>query len=124
MAVKVEHYPENFLDWCKEFHRICQEDLNLELLDEHQFKPLKKLEETLVQTISINQLKLARVMPWPVFLGFVEENATRHGLNERLALLKHLAALDVSQFDQWIEEDQLAKGADRRKYWEIGKASH
>ena len=108
MAVKVVTYPENFLDWCQEFHRICQEDLNLALLDDHQFKPLKKLEETLVQAISVSQIKLSRVMPWPIFNAFIEQNATRHALQERLGLLAYLKRKLETPYSEWIEEDRLA----------------
>ncbi|WP_284208056.1 hypothetical protein [Thalassotalea eurytherma] len=108
MAVKVVTYPENFLDWCQEFHRICQEDLNLALLDDHQFKPLKKLEDTLVQAISVIQIKLSRVMPWPIFNAFIEQNATRHALQERLGLLAYLKRKLETPYSEWIEEDRLA----------------
>ena len=108
MAVKVVTYPESFLDWCQELHRICREDLNLSLLDEHQFKPLKKLEETLVQAISVSQLKLSRVMPWPIFTAFIEQNGTRHALQERLGLLTYLKQKMETQYTDWIEEDRLA----------------
>jgi len=108
MAVKVEHHPENFIEWCKEFYRICRQDLNLELLDEHQFKPLKKIEDTLTQAISVDQIKLSRVMPWPVFVGFIEQNSSRHGLNERKALLAYLQTKLSTPFDELIKEDRLA----------------
>ncbi|QOL25325.1 hypothetical protein LP316_13640 [Thalassotalea sp. LPB0316] len=108
MAVKVHTYPEKFLDWCIELHRICQQDLNLALLDDHQFKPLKKIEDTLVQAISVDQIKLSRVMPWPVFAAFIDQNSQRHGLAERIALLDYLQTKKDIAFDQLIEEDKLA----------------
>ncbi|MFD2166194.1 hypothetical protein ACFSJY_07915 [Thalassotalea euphylliae] len=107
MAVKVEHHPEDFLGWCYTFHDICQNKVNRELLDEAQFKPLKKLEDLLANAISCYQLKTLRVAPWPIFAAYIEQNAEKQSLHERLALLDYVSQLQRQPFSQLNIEDRL-----------------
>lgn len=107
MAVKVENHPENFLNWCAELHRICLHDVNRELLEPNQEKPLKKLQETLSTGVSACQLKMARVIPWPMFAGFLQDSATLQALPERLKLLDYVAGIRSNSLVEMIEEDRL-----------------
>ena len=108
MAVKVENHPDNFLNWCRELHRICLHDVNRDLLEPNQEKPLKKLQDTLSNGVSASQLKLARVIPWPIFTSFIQESATLQALPERLKQLEYIAQLRASNLADMIEEDRLA----------------
>ncbi|SEL54811.1 hypothetical protein SAMN05216262_11370 [Colwellia chukchiensis] len=108
MAVKVTNHPDNFLDWCKELHRICAHDLNRDLLNPDQEKPLKKLQQTLANGVSACQLKMARVIPWPLFVNFMHDNASRQALTERLRLLDYLSSICDKSFSDMSEEDRLA----------------
>ena len=108
MAVKVENHPEDFLNWCRELHRICLHDVNRDLLEPNQEKPLKKLQETLSNGVSACQLKMARVIPWPMFADFVQENSALQALPERLKLLDYINKIRTSNLADMIEEDRLA----------------
>ena len=108
MAVKVENHPDDFLSWCRELYRICLHDVNRELLEPSQEKPLKKLQETLSSGVSACQLKMARVIPWTIFSNFVQENSTLQALPERLKLLDYIASMSDKSFSEMIEEDRLA----------------
>ncbi len=108
MAVKVNHHPEDFLGWCKTLHRICKHDINLNLLDEKQLLPLKKLQEILEQGISITQLKMLRIAPWPIFTKIINDMAEQQSLAERLALMAHIEGLREQSLSDMIEEDRLA----------------
>lgn len=108
MAVKVENHPDNFLDWCRELHRICLHDINQELLETSQVKPLKKLQETLSNGVSACQLKMARVIPWPIFASFIQEHSVLQALPERLKLVDYIANLPTKKLSEMIEEDRLA----------------
>ncbi|WP_286267154.1 hypothetical protein [Thalassotalea atypica] len=107
MAVKVENCPTDFLSWCKELHHICTHKVNQELLEPEQFKPLKKLTELLVSGISISQLKLARVLPWPVFAKYIHDNASIQALDERLALLSYVDEIKNTAMNELSSEDVL-----------------
>jgi len=107
LAVKVDEYPESFLEWCKQLHKICQKDINFDLLEDEQFKPLKKLETVLSNTISTLQLKMATLLPWPSFAAFVKENKVVHSFDERIALLNHVQKMGFEDVDNMIEEDRL-----------------
>lgn len=89
MAVKVINRPEDFTGWCGEVIRLCREDLKIELLDDEQFAPLKKLQQTLEEGFTIGQCKMARIAPWPIFVDFIEEQNTIHALDERLRFLNY-----------------------------------
>ena len=108
MAVKVDNHPETFLDWCKELYRICLHDVNRDLLETSQEKPLKKLQETLSNGVSACQLKLARVVPMAIFSSFMQENASLQALPERLRLLGYISNLRNTKLADMIEEDRLA----------------
>ena len=107
MAVKVTNHPEDFLGWCKELHRICKHDLNMDLLDEKQLAPLKKLQDTLELGISLTQLKMVRIAPWPIFSSIIKEQAELQSLTERLALMDYISQLRTQSLEQMIEEDRL-----------------
>ncbi|WNC73302.1 hypothetical protein RGQ13_04735 [Thalassotalea psychrophila] len=107
MAVKVTNHPEDFLGWCKELHHICKHDLNMDLLDDKQLAPLKKLQDTLELGISLTQLKMVRIAPWPIFYSIVKEQAELQSLTERVTLMDYVAQLRNQSLEQMIEEDRL-----------------
>lgn len=90
MAVKVVNRPDDFTGWCREFIRLCREDLKMEFLDEEQLAPLKKLQDSLEAGFTISQCKMARIAPWPIFVGFIEQQNELHALEERLRLLDYI----------------------------------
>lgn len=108
MAVKVENHPDNFLNWCRELHRICLHDVNRDLLDKNQEKPLKKLQDVMSNGVSACQLKMARVIPWPIFVSFAHESAQLQALPERLKLLNYIAKIRSDKLADMIDEDRLA----------------
>lgn len=108
MAVKVEQHPSDFLGWCIQLNRLCTEDLNMELIDDEQLLPLKKLQETLEAGASISQLKMARIAPWPIFIDFIQQQSLNHALDERLRLLAHIEAIRETPLADLITEDKLA----------------
>ncbi|QDP02082.1 hypothetical protein [Thalassotalea sp. PS06] len=108
MAVKVENRPQDFLDWCIELNQLCEHGVNRNLLDEHQFRPLKKLQEILQQAISFGQLKMTRVTPWPMFAGFIEQSSELQSLEERLRLLAYIEQLNSQNLADMNEADRLA----------------
>jgi hypothetical protein len=108
MAVKVENHPEDFLNWSRELHSICLHGVNRELLEPAQEKSLKKLQDTLAQGVSACQLKMMRVIPWPIFNDFINQHATLQALPERLKMLTYLAPLRAKNLAEMIEEDLLA----------------
>ncbi|MFT5636735.1 MAG: hypothetical protein ACI89T_002204 [Cognaticolwellia sp.] len=108
MAVKVESHPDNFLNWCRELHRICLHDINQDLLEPSQQKPLKKLQDTMSNGVSACQLKMARIIPWPIFTSFVQEHSKLQALPERLKLLNYIATLRHNKLTEMIDEDRLA----------------
>lgn len=108
MAIKVESYPDNFLDWCGELLHLCREGLNMDFLEDEQLIPLKKLQETLEAGITISQLKMARIAPWPIFVDFIQQQSTIHALDERLRLLTHIEDTRQTPLADLIIEDRLA----------------
>lgn len=108
MAVKVTNRPEDFLGWCGELIRLCREDLNLELLNEEQFSPLKKLQDILELGFTISQYKMARIAPWPIFVGFIEQQNTIHALEERLRLLNYIDGVRAKPLAELATEERLA----------------
>lgn len=107
MAVKVENHPQDFLGWCKELHAICQHGVNRALLEPNQEKPLKKLSETLASGVSASQLKMARVIPWPMFNDFVQQASTLQALPERLRLMRYIEQIRSTKLADMVEEDRL-----------------
>lgn len=108
MAVKVDNRPDDFTTWCGELNRLCREDLNIDFLDDDQFAPLKKLQQTLADGFAISQLKMARIAPWQILVGFIEQQTELHALDERLRLLsyidklRHLALAEMSNDDRLV----------------------
>lgn len=107
MAVKVVHRPEDFLSWCAELLRICRHDINVDLLEPEQHRPLKKIQEILEQGVSVSQLKMLRIAPWPIFVHFITQQNTRHALDERFKLLTHIQEIRNTPLADMIEEDRL-----------------
>lgn len=107
MAVKVINHPEDFLGWCTELLSLCQQGINRDLLDAEQFKPLEKLEQLLALGISISQLKMLRIAPWPLFVAFIEQQAENHALEERFALLDYIRNLNACSLAEMSENDRL-----------------
>ena len=108
MAVKVDNHPDNFLNWCRELYRICLHDLNHDLLEPSQEKSLKKLQDTMSNGVSACQLKMARVIPWPIFTSFLQEHSGLQALPERLKLLNYIATIRHNKLADMIDEDRLA----------------
>jgi len=108
MAVKVNDRPTDFVSWCIELSRLCRQDLNMDLLEEAQLPALKKLQIILENGCSVAQFKMARIAPWPIYLGFIEQQVTAHALIERFKLLDHITALREQPLTELIEEDLLA----------------
>ncbi len=107
MAVKVTHHPEDFLGWCTELLSLSQNGINRDLLDVEQFKPLEKLEQLLTLGISVSQLKMLRIAPWPLFVAFIEQQAESHALEERFALLDYIHNLNACSLAEMSENDRL-----------------
>ncbi|MGJ8691289.1 MAG: hypothetical protein ACSHW0_02265 [Thalassotalea sp.] len=108
MAVKVVNRPDDFLGWCGELLRLCREDLNMDYLEDEQFVPLKKMQMTLETGFSISQFKMARIAPWPIFVGFIEQQNSIHALDERLRLLTYIETLRQTPLAELSMEDRLA----------------
>jgi len=108
MAVKVENRPEDFLGWCYELHRLCHEGINFDLMEPEQFAPLRKMQELLEKGVSLNQLKMLRITPWPVFTQFISQNEDSLALEERFKLLAHLNSVCDAPLQQMNELDLLA----------------
>ena len=108
MAVKVENRPEDFLSWCTELVDVCRNRINMDLLEPEQLPTLKKLEQVLVLGASVSQFKMARIAPWPIFVGFVEQQAQLHALEERLALLDYIEVIKTKPLAEMVELERLA----------------
>lgn len=108
MAVKVENRPEDFLGWCTELIDVCRNRINMDLLEPEQFPTLKKLEQVLVLGASVSQFKMARIAPWPIFVGFIQQQAKLHGLEERLALLDYIDVIKGKPLAEMVELERLA----------------
>lgn len=108
MAVKVENRPEDYLGWCTELIDVCRNRINMDLLEPEQLPTLKKLEQVLVLGASVSQFKMARIAPWPIFVGFIEQQAELHALDERLALLDYIECIKVKPLAEMVELERLA----------------
>jgi len=108
MAVKVENRPEDFLSWCTELVDVCRNRINMDLLEPEQLPTLKKLEQVLVLGASVSQFKMARIAPWPIFVGFIEQQAELHALEERLALLDYIEVIKNKPLAEMVELERLA----------------
>jgi len=107
MAVKVDNHPKDFLGWCVELLAICKQGVNRDLLESEQFKPLEKLQTVLELGASASQLKMARIAPWSIFIGFVEQQEQVHALEERLRLLDYVNKLTDVSLQEMTELDRL-----------------
>jgi len=107
MAVKVENRPDDFLSWCAELLNLCRDGINYDLLEAEQLRPLKKLQEVLESGVSISQLKMLRIAPWPIFADFIKQQQF-HALDERFKLLNYINDLKQTPLAEMIEEDRLA----------------
>lgn len=108
MAVKVENHPEDFSGWCHELIDICTNRINFELLEQHQLPFVKKLNDLLVLGVSVSQLKMLKITPWPIMASFIEKNAKLQALDEKLALLSYLKITKQKTLSEMIQEDRLA----------------
>jgi len=110
MAVKVndDNRPDDFLGWCRELIRLCRDDLNMDFLDDDQFTPLKKLQETLEAGFTISQCKMARIAPWPIFVEFVQQQNALHAVDERVRLLNYIDSIRTQPLADLLLEDRLA----------------
>lgn len=108
MAVKINLRPEDFNGWCLELLDVCNSRINKDLMDEIQFKPLKKMTQLLALGVSISQLKMATISPWSLYSEFLQSQATLHALPERLRLLTYVSGLVQSPLGELISEDRLA----------------
>jgi len=77
------------------------------LLETEQLRPLKKLQDLLENGISISQLKMLRIAPWPIFSDYIKQQQF-HVLDERLKLLNYINELKQTPLAEMIEEDRLA----------------
>ena len=108
MAVKIENQPQDFLAWCHELLDVCVNRINRELMDEVQFKPLKKVISLLTLATSVTQFTMAKAAPWVIYQEFINSQAVRHGLDERLRLLDFVSNLNTSTLGELSVEDRLA----------------
>ncbi|WP_281559308.1 hypothetical protein [Thalassomonas sp. RHCl1] len=108
MAVKVENHPAEFNLWCRELAEICLFKVNRDLLDEAQFKPLNKLIDLMKLGASVSQLRMSCIAPWPFYVGFLQEQAEIHALEERSRLLTFIEKIKATPLAEMINEDRLA----------------
>ncbi|AWB67106.1 hypothetical protein C2869_11975 [Saccharobesus litoralis] len=108
MAVKVDERATDFLSWCLQLLDICHSQLNMDLLEPEQLPVLEKFKSALAAAVSQNQIKMLRITPWPMFVGFIKQNAAGLAITERLRLLKHLASIKSQPLADMINEDRLA----------------
>lgn len=108
MAIKVENRPEDFLGWCKELSNLMATKLNYELLEPEQLPTIKKIQVLLEKAISVNQLKLLRITPWPLYVEFIKQNEANTALSERFALLDYLRQTQTTPLQEQSELDRLA----------------
>ena len=108
MAVKVTEHPDDFLGWSNTLLDVCRNKINFDLLEQEQFKPLKKLEDTLISAVSISQLKMTRIAPWPIYVDFIQQQAQSHALEERLSLLDYISSIRDIPLAQMSDTQRLA----------------
>ena len=107
-AVKVTEHTDDFLGWCNKLHQICKQEINMDLIEDKQLPILKKLQDTLETGISLTQLKMLRIAPWPIFANIIEDLNALQSIDERLALLKHINTIKAQPLTEMVEEDLLA----------------
>jgi hypothetical protein len=107
MAIKVEHHPQEFLPWCQELLTLTKTKLNYDLLEEQQFTPLKKMQKALEQGINACQLRMLAIVPWPIYLAYLEDNAEKQALAERMRLLNYIDTIKGFTLSEMSELDRL-----------------
>jgi len=108
MAVKVTDHPEEFNGWCLQLLDVCLNKINRDLMDEPQFKPLKKLTQLLSSGVSISRFKMAKVSPWELYQEMLVNQADNQAMAERLRLLNYIANLNITGLADLILEDRMA----------------
>lgn len=107
MATKVSTRPDNFLGWCEELRRLCQSELNIDLLEDNQIKPLAKLQQALEYAISCQQLRMLRIAPWPIFVDFLARQNDKQAITEKQALMSYVNTLKSQSLTTLTELDLL-----------------
>ena len=77
------------------------------VLEDQQLPSLKKLDQALVLGASVSQFKMARIAPWPIFTAFIEQQASLHALDERLALLDYVQTIKHKSLVEMSEVERL-----------------
>jgi len=108
LAIKVTNRPEEFGQWCKELVDACSNRINFDLLEPEQLKPLKKLNDLLINGISVSQLRMATIAPWPFYVQFLQDQTTVHAFEERKRLLQYVSVLRTQPLAEMLVEDRLA----------------
>lgn len=103
----IDEIPRDFLTWCQTMHLICNKHLNYQLLNDEQLPKVAKLLKLLEQAISVCQLKMLRITPWPIFVASIEQFQQREIWSEQNKFLQYVAELRSQAFSQLIAEDQL-----------------
>lgn len=106
LAVKVTDKPEDFIGWCNELIDVCDNRINMDLLDEQQLKPLKKLSDALKSAVSVSQYRMATIAPWPFYAQFLQAQQ-QHAFDERCRLLKYVASLSDKTLAEMPLQDRL-----------------
>lgn len=111
LAIKVKDIvtetPKDFLSWCQTLHNLCIHHLNYDLLDDNQLPKVTKLIKLLEQAISVCQLKMLRITPWPIFVASVEHMQQKPIWAEQQKFLDYVANLRSQSFEKLIVEDQM-----------------
>lgn len=107
LAVKVTNRPENFTQWCKELVDVCSNRINFDLLEPQQLKPLKKLSDLLASGVSVSQLRMTNIAPWPFYVQFLQEQSENHAVAERQRLLAYIKQHCAGELAQMSLEDRL-----------------
>jgi len=107
LAIKVTNRPEDFNGWCKELIDACSNRINVDLLEPEQIKPLKKLSDLLASGISVSQLRMATIAPWPFYVQFLEQQSEIHAFEERKRLLQYVTILKSQPLADMSLEDRL-----------------
>lgn len=119
MAVKVEERPDNFRQWCLDLYDICQNKINMELLETTQLPALNKLQQTLTSGINATQLKMLTVAPWPIYAQFIEQQSTVNNFEERFKFLAYLKQIKHKSLNDMIVEDRLAFAGKHTKQHDV-----
>ncbi|WP_017446542.1 hypothetical protein [Gayadomonas joobiniege] len=91
LAVKTDEIATDFFHWNRVLLDICLHQLDFDLLEQKQYPELIACIEQLHKNCLIGQLKMLRVVPWPIFASEVQ--ARSGWVESRLALLKKSKSL-------------------------------